>query len=113
MLTGWAGDLAGQPGVYFAKILEQLWTGIVPSGAYWTPTRLAEDTRLPALAAHRSEYVFAALDEGEITLEVSSPILSLLTKLDKSVKLICNSVCEWVGNDDWHAGNRFKRWRPD
>ena len=45
-LPGWTGDLAGSPGVYFAKILEQLWTGQVPTGSYWTPTRLVEDARV-------------------------------------------------------------------
>jgi len=69
VLPDWAGDLAGKPGVYFAKILEQLWTEIAPTGAYWTQTRLLEDTRLPARATNSSQYVFIVPRDGEITVE--------------------------------------------
>lgn len=68
-LPDWAGDLAGEPGVYFAKILEQLWTEISPTGAYWTQTRLVEDTRLPAQATATSSYVFVASVDGKVTVE--------------------------------------------
>jgi hypothetical protein len=30
------------------EILSELWTEISPTGAYWNPTRLESDTRLPA-----------------------------------------------------------------
>ncbi len=69
VLPDWAGDLAGKPGVYFAKILEQLWTEVAPTGAYWTQTRLLEDTRLAARATDSSRYVFIAPRDGEITVE--------------------------------------------
>ena len=68
-LPDWAGDLQGVPGVYFAKILEELWTEIRPSGTYWNPTRIVEDTRLPALATHTSTYRFASADSGPITVQ--------------------------------------------
>ena len=68
-LPDWAGDLAGLPGIYFAKILEQLWTGITPTGAYWTPTRVVEDTRLPARATNTSRYIFTAPSNDPITVE--------------------------------------------
>ncbi len=69
-LPGWAGDFTGLPGVYFAKILEQRWTGTAPTSAYWTPTQLVEDTRLPALATNTSSYTFVARSEGgKITIE--------------------------------------------
>ena len=58
-LPTWAGDLHGQAGVYFVKILEEVWTGLWPSGAYWNPTRVLEDTRLPALASDTSTYTFS------------------------------------------------------
>lgn len=61
-LPDWSGDLAGLPGVYFAKILKQLWTGVMPTGAYWTPTRLVEDTRLPARA---NEYIILYVCRAE------------------------------------------------
>ena len=57
-LPGWAADLEGRPGRAYAKILVELWTGTSPTGAYWNRTRVVEDSRLPALAVDRSEYVF-------------------------------------------------------
>jgi hypothetical protein len=57
-LPDWAGDLAGEPGVYFAKILEETWTEIQPSGAYWLPTTIVEDTRLAAFETSMSNYTF-------------------------------------------------------
>ncbi len=68
-LPDWAGDLAGVPGVYFARILEEIWTEISPSGAYWNPTRVVEDTRLPALETATSGYTFSAPAEGAVTVE--------------------------------------------
>ena len=68
-LPAWAGDVAGLPGVYFAKILEQLWTGEMPAAAYWMPTRIVEDTRLPAHATGASRYVFGASGNANITVE--------------------------------------------
>jgi hypothetical protein len=58
VLPAWAGDLEGQPGRAYAKILEDLWTAASPSASYWSPTRILSDTRLAALAADRSRYVF-------------------------------------------------------
>lgn len=40
---------AGLPGKAFAKVLEELWTEVSPSGAYWNPTRVLSDNRLAAL----------------------------------------------------------------
>jgi hypothetical protein len=51
-------DYGGKPGRGFAKILEQKWTGVAPTVAYWTPTVLREDTRIPALGKDVSEYDF-------------------------------------------------------
>jgi hypothetical protein len=58
VLPAWAGDLEGQPGRAYAKILEDLWTAASPSASYWSPTRILSDTRLAALATDRSRYVF-------------------------------------------------------
>lgn len=63
VLPEWAGDLAGLPGRYYAKLLEQRWTGIFPTGAYWMPVTIREDTRLPALATDESRYVFRVTPE--------------------------------------------------
>lgn len=65
------GYYAGLPGKGFAKVLEELWTGISPSGAYWNPTRVLGDNRIAAFAADPSRYAFAAPTEGEVTVEVT------------------------------------------
>jgi hypothetical protein len=64
------GYYAGLPGKGFAKILEELWTEISPSGAYWNPTRVLEDNRLAAFATDTSFYTFTAPTEDEVTVEV-------------------------------------------
>jgi hypothetical protein len=69
-LPDWSGDLSGLPGIYFAKILGQQWTGMSPTVAYWTPTQIIEDTRLPARATNISTYAFVAPGNGRITNNV-------------------------------------------
>ena len=70
MLPDWAGDYAGQPGKGFAKVLEELWTEVSPSGAYWQATRVVSDNRLAAFATDTSRYTFAAPASGESNIEV-------------------------------------------
>jgi hypothetical protein len=66
VIPDWGGrgeepnDYAGRPGRGYAKILEELWTEVSPTAAYWNPTVLREDTRIPALGQDVSEYEFAA-----------------------------------------------------
>jgi hypothetical protein len=75
LLPDWAGDLADQPGKTFAKVLQDEWTGETPTGAYWRPVKVVEDTRLPALGVDASRYRFdlptgvPASDEP-VTIEV-------------------------------------------
>lgn len=69
MLPNWAGDLSGLPGRYYAKLLEQMWTGVFPTGAYWTPVRIREDTRLPAFGVDSSTYVFDAAEDAAVVIE--------------------------------------------
>jgi hypothetical protein len=64
------GYYAGLPGTAYAKILEELWTEISPSGAYWNPTRVLSDNRLAAFATDTSTYAFAAPGSGQVTVEV-------------------------------------------
>ncbi|MBN1147152.1 MAG: carboxypeptidase regulatory-like domain-containing protein [Anaerolineales bacterium] len=64
------GYYAGLPGKAFAKLLEESWTGIFPSGAYWNPTRIVSDNRLAAFAADASLYTFAAPPSGDVDVEV-------------------------------------------
>ena len=70
-LPDWAGYLSGHPGVYFAKILRQLWTEIEPTGAYWTQTQITEDTRLAAQEESRSQYRFSITGVDQINLQSS------------------------------------------
>ena len=64
------GCYAGLPGRGFAKILEELWTGISPTGAYWNPTRVLSDNRLAAFATDSSIYTFDARTESQVNVEV-------------------------------------------
>ena len=64
------GYYAGLPGVVYAKILEDLWTEITPSGSYWNPTRLISDNRITAMETAKSKYTFSAPEQGEATISV-------------------------------------------
>ncbi len=65
------GHYAGQPGVLFAKILADYYTGETPTYAYWRQTRLVSDNRIPALADDTSTYEFQTLDDvTKITIDV-------------------------------------------
>ena len=65
------GYYASLPGKAFAKVLMEWWTEITPSGAYWNPTRVVSDNRIPAFETDTSTYTFAAPQEGESTIEVT------------------------------------------
>jgi hypothetical protein len=52
------GYYAGLPGKGYAKILMELWTEITPTGAYWNPTRIVSDNRIPAFGSDTSTYLF-------------------------------------------------------
>lgn len=64
------GYYAGLPGKAFAKVLEELWTEISPSGAYWNPTRIVSDNRLVPYTSDSSLYVFGMPDQGEAIIHV-------------------------------------------
>lgn len=64
------GYYAGLAGTAYAKMLEQLWTGIHPTAAYWTMTRIVSDNRIPAFGRDRTTYTFAAPVRGKITVDV-------------------------------------------
>jgi hypothetical protein len=65
-----SGDFGGLPGKTFAKILKDEWTGESPTGAYWRPVSLVEDTRLEALATDTTRYSFAAPTNATATIKV-------------------------------------------
>jgi hypothetical protein len=64
------GYYAGLPGTAYAKILEELWTEVSPSGAYWNPTRIISDNRIPALQTDSTSYRFTAPSKGSSYLEI-------------------------------------------
>ncbi|MGD9157654.1 MAG: hypothetical protein PVG39_04550 [Desulfobacteraceae bacterium] len=63
------GCYAGLPGKVFIKLLEEKWTGISPTAAYWRPTRVVMDTRLGAFESDTGEFLFAAPDSGDVQVE--------------------------------------------
>lgn len=65
------GYYAGLPGVIYAKILADFYTGEIPSYAYWRQTRLVSDNRIPALASDETAYAFdLPVDTGTVTIDV-------------------------------------------
>ncbi|MCB9459757.1 MAG: hypothetical protein H6670_08910 [Anaerolineaceae bacterium] len=62
------GYYAGLPGVLYAKLLADAFTGEMPTYAYWRPTRLVSDNRIAALETDSTSYVFES-PEGDITIE--------------------------------------------
>ncbi|MHC4089538.1 MAG: hypothetical protein ACYSVY_04530 [Planctomycetota bacterium] len=65
------GGYAGLPGKAFARVLEELWTEVSPTGAYWSPTRVLTDNRIAAFATDSSTYAFTAPATGHVTVEVT------------------------------------------
>jgi hypothetical protein len=63
------GYYAGLPGKVYAKVLEEIWTGVSPTGAYWSPTRIAMDTRLAAFESDSGEFLFVAPNSGDVRIE--------------------------------------------
>jgi hypothetical protein len=63
------GCYAGLPGKVFVKLLEEIWTGVSPTAAYWNPTRVVMDTRLGAFESDIGEFLFIAPDSGDIRIE--------------------------------------------
>lgn len=52
------GYYAQRPGTAYAKILQEMWTEIFPTGAYWNPTRILSDNRIPAMESDTTTYTF-------------------------------------------------------
>jgi hypothetical protein len=65
------GYYAGLPGKAYAKVLSELWTEILPSGAYWNHTQILSDNRLAAFAQDKTRFVFSAPTQGEGRVSIS------------------------------------------
>jgi hypothetical protein len=63
------GNYAGLPGKVYVKMLEEKWTGVSPTAAYWNPTRVVMDTRLGPFKSDVGEFLFVAPDSGEIRIK--------------------------------------------
>jgi hypothetical protein len=70
-LPEWTGNYAGQPGKAFAKILKDNWTGEAPTGAFWRPTTIVEDSRLFPMRTDTTAYAFDLLAGAPATVKVS------------------------------------------
>lgn len=64
------GNYAGFPGKGYAKILEELWTEVSPSGPYWNPTRIVSDNRLAAFEADHCRFSFEAPPNASVEVKV-------------------------------------------
>ena len=64
------GYYAGLPGKGYALVLQEIWTGVVPSSAYWNPVRVHSDTRLKPFEVDENEYVFRAPEGGGVQVQV-------------------------------------------
>ncbi|MBI2957562.1 MAG: hypothetical protein HYY32_01845 [Chloroflexi bacterium] len=66
-----ANDYSGKPGKGYAKVLEELWTEVSPTAAYWRQTTILLDTRIAAKAVDVSTYEFRARPgDGPVTITV-------------------------------------------
>lgn len=65
------GYYGGLPGKAFAKVLEEFWTEVSPTGSYWNMTRVVSDNRLAPFATDVSEYSFALRTPGKVSVEVT------------------------------------------
>ena len=68
------GYFGGQPGTIYAKVLQDVWIGEAPTAAYWNPTRIVSDNRIPARESDTTRYEFAAAS-GEGTVRVEARLL--------------------------------------
>lgn len=88
-LPEWAGDLGGLPGKAYAKVLQDEWSGEIPSVAIWRPIRIVSDTRLPALKRDHTMYTFP-LPEGD-TVNIDVQLI---------YRRAYQQLAEWKGWDD-------------
>jgi hypothetical protein len=64
------GCYGGQPGKIYAKVLEEFWTGVSPSGNYWSPTRIVSDNRIAAYETDTTSFQYVDPNEGKLSFNV-------------------------------------------
>lgn len=72
-LPEWSGELAGQPGEAYAKVLADVTTGAAPVVSYWKPTRLVSDNRIAAQETSWTAYTFL-LPPGATQVQVMAEL---------------------------------------
>ncbi len=68
--SGKPGHYANAPGKIFALVLQERWTGVTPTAAYWNPVTVIEDSRLAPFESDRSSFLFASPSAGAGRLSV-------------------------------------------
>lgn len=71
VVPNWGGDMADRPGKTFAKVLRDLNSGQEPTAAYWNPTIIVSDNRIPAFGVDTSVYEFTAPPAGAVNVEAT------------------------------------------
>jgi hypothetical protein len=62
------GYYSGIPGRAYARVLQERWTEVSPTGAYWNPTRVLSDNRLAPFASDTSRYIFQDSSAGQAVM---------------------------------------------
>ena len=70
-IPDWAGDLDGNPGKVYAKVLEDALTGQYPVVNYWNPTLIHSDNRIPANQTQKEVFTFQMRGESaEVNVQI-------------------------------------------
>ena len=65
------GYYANLPGKAYAKILQEKWTQISPTGSYWNPTIIISDNRLAAFETDTTTFAFQSPPGQAATIKVT------------------------------------------
>lgn len=69
VIPDWGGDLSGEPGKVYAKVLMNARTGVYPVVDYWNPTLIQSDNRIPANESHETNYSFQLTGQS-VTVQI-------------------------------------------
>jgi len=94
-----AGYYANTPGTAYAKILEEVWTNVSPTGAYWNPTRILSDNRIPAMGSDTTTYMFSPKNSGTASSTPDQSITIQATLLFRRAFIILMDQKQWDVQD--------------